>query len=123
MLRNFWVLGADPFLLTPVAGQPRTTKSFDRLSRVPLRCRLCVMILLLYCSSSVNVKCGSPNPMLFLLLMEYHMPSRFRTGSMGTSPLGGTFVMTSTVNTVSRVLATSWSTLRTWGSFSSLHFP
>ena len=42
---------------------------------------------------------------------------------MGTSPLGGTFVMTSTVKTVSRVLATSWSTLRTWGSFSSLHFP
>src|SRR4030067_3713423 len=117
------VLGAEPFLLTPVDGQPSTTKSSLRLSLSPLRCKLCVMAFLLYLTYSLNLKGGSPSPMLFLLLMEYQYPNFFKIGRMGISPTGGTVEMISTVKTVSTFSATFLMVSRTLGRFASLHFP
>src|SRR4030067_237219 len=117
------VWGAEPFLLTPVAGQPSTTKSSFRLSLSPLRCKLCVMAFLLYLTYSLNLKGGSPSPMLFLLLMEYQYPNFFKIGRMGTSPFGGTFEMISTVKTVFTFSAIFLTVSRTSGRFFKLHFP
>src|SRR4030043_192389 len=117
------VLGAEPFLLIPVDGQPSTTKSSLRLSLSPLRCKLCVMAFLLYFTYSLNLKGGSPSPILFLLLMEYQYPNFFKIGRMGISPFGGTFEMISTVKTVSTFSAAFLTASSTSGRFSNLHFP
>jgi len=122
MLKNFWVLGADPFFIDPrlpdnLGRQNRFSGSPSRPS-VQTVCHEFPPLLLI-----IELNDGSPKPRLFLLLMEYQNPNFSRTGLIGISPSSGTFVITSTEKTVSTFWAASLRIFKASGSFSSLHFP